>query len=166
VAAEIIPELVEEVQKAIKQVRELTEELSPVHLEKMDLAEAIRSHASKLGTRVNADILINTDRMAYAFLKSRIKEHCFLIFQEALTNALKHSGAERIIIGLDIVDDGWLVMRISDDGCGFSSEQSTFQGKGLGLSIIKERVMRLGGMIEICSDPGKGTTVTVKVPIL
>lgn len=166
VAAEIIPELVEEIQKAIEQVRDLTEELSPVRLEKMDLAEAIRSHASKLGARVNADILINTDRMTYAFLKSRIKEHCFLILQEALTNALKHSGAERIIIGLDIVDDAWLVMRISDDGCGFSPEQSTFQGKGLGLSIIKERGIRLGGMTEICSDPGKGTTVTVKVPIL
>ncbi len=166
VAAEILPELVEEVRKTIDQIRDLTEELSPVHLEHMDLAEAIRSQASKLTVRVKADISVNTNGDTYAFLSDRVKEHCFLIFQEALTNAIKHSGAEKIMVQLNIVDDNWLLMRISDDGCGFSMGQTIGQEKGLGLSIIKERAMRLGGTADIRSKPGKGTTVTMKIPIL
>ncbi|MEN8133479.1 MAG: PAS domain-containing protein, partial [Pseudomonadota bacterium] len=165
-ATEILPELVEEVRKTIEEVRDLTEELSPVRLEQMDLAEAIRSHASKLAVRVKADFFINFDRETYAFLGSHVKEHCFLMFQEALTNAIKHSGAEKIMVQLDVEDDHWLLMQISDDGCGFSLEQTIAQDKGLGLSIIKERAMRLGGATEISSEPGKGTTVTVKVPVL
>jgi len=164
-ADNILSELVEEVRKTIEQVRDLTEELSPVRLEQMGLAEAIRSHASKLAVRVKADIFININRETYAFLESRVKEHCFLMFQEALTNAIKHSGAEKIMVQLDVVDDNQLLMQISDDGCGFSLEQTVGQDKGLGLSIIKERAMRLGGTAEINSEPGKGTTVTVKVPI-
>jgi PAS domain S-box-containing protein len=165
VAAEILPELVEEVRKAIAQVRDLTQELRPTHLEQMDLAEAMRSHASKLGGRINAEIRIYTDQATYAFLSDRIKEHCFLIFQEVLNNAIKHSSAEQIKVRLDAVDDAWLLMEISDNGCGFCPEQILAQDKGLGLSIIKERSQRLGGTTEICSEPGKGTTVMVKVPI-
>lgn len=165
-AAEILPELVEEIRKAIEQVRDLTEELSPVRLDKMDLAEAIRSHASKLAARVKADIVIETDRETYAFLIGRVKEHCFLMFQEALTNAIKHSGAKEIVVRLEVVDDRWFLMQILDDGCGFPLDQTLGEDKGLGLFIIKERAMRLGGSAEIRSVLGKGTTVRVKVGIL
>ena len=164
VAAEILPELIEEVRKTIDQVRDLNEELSPVHLDHMDLSEAIRSHASKLTVRVKADIFVNAHGDTYDFLSDRVKEHCFLIFQEALTNAIKHSGAEKIMIQLNVVGDNWLLMRISDDGCGFSMGQTTGHEKGLGLSIIKERAIRLGGTADISSELGKGTTVTMKIP--
>jgi signal transduction histidine kinase len=164
-AAEILPELLDEVGKAVTQVRDLTQELKPLHLEQMDLSEAMRSHASKLAVRINAEIRVSTDRATYGFLNDRVKEHCFLIFQEVLNNAIKYSGAAQIKVRLDMVDDAWLLMEISDDGCGFSPEQILAQDKGLGLSIIKERGQRLGGTTEICSEPHKGTTVMVKVPI-
>jgi len=164
-AVEILPELVEEVRKTIDQVRDLNEELSPVNLEHMDLAEAVRSHASKLTVRVKANIFVNTNGDSYAFLSDRVKELSFLIFQEALTNAIKHSGAEKIMVQLKVVGDNWLIMQISDDGCGFSTKQTTGEGKGLGLSIIKERAARLGGTANVRSEPGKGTTVTMKIPI-
>lgn len=165
VSAEILPELVEEVRKTIDQVRDLTEELSPVHLEHMDLAEAIRSHASKLTARAEADIAVNTNGTAYDFLSDRIKAHCFLIFQEALTNSIKHSGAENIIVQLSLLDDSRLLMKISDDGRGFSKAKAMGQEKGLGLSIIRERATRLGGEASIFSEPGNGTTVTLRIPI-
>ena len=165
VADDILPELVEEVQKTIEQVRDLTDELRPLRLEQMDLAEAIRSHASKIRIRADVKIHIDTDRPTYALLGNRVKENCFLIFQEVLNNAIKHSDAGRIKVRLEVVADSWLLMEIEDDGCGFSPEQILAQDKGLGLSIIKERGLRLGGMTEICSQPGKGTTVTIQVPI-
>ncbi len=164
-AAEILPELLDEVGKAITQVRDLTQELRPLHLEQMDLVEAIRSLASKLAVRIDAGIGVSADQEAYGFLSQRLKEHCFLIFQEVLNNAIKYSGAKHIDVRLYIVDDSWLSLEVSDDGRGFSPEQIPDQDKGLGLSIIKERGQRLGGTTEICSEPGKGTTVTVKVPI-
>ena len=165
VSAEILPELVEEVRKTIDQVRDLTEELSPVHLEHMDLAEAIRSHASKLTARAKAEITVNTNGAVYDFLSDRIKEHCFLIFQEALTNAIKHSDAENVAVQLSLLDDNRILMKIIDDGRGFSTSQTMGQEKGLGLSIIRERAVRLGGSANIFSEPENGTTVTIKIPI-
>jgi len=165
VSAEILPELVKEVRKTINQVRDLTEELSPVHLEHMDLAEAIRSHASKITARAKADITVHTNGAIYDFLSDRVKEHCFLIFQEALTNAIKHSNAENIIVRMSLIDDNRLLMKISDDGCGFSTAQTTGQEKGLGLSIIRERAVRLGGYANIIGEPGKGATVAIEIPI-
>lgn len=163
--AEILVGLNGEVRNAIEQVRSLSSELSPVRLEQMDLAEAIRAHVSKLTVRVKADIRLVSDGGGYAFLDERIKEHCFLVFQEALTNAIKHSDASLIEVRLDIVDEAWLVMEILDNGSGFSTRKTSEQDSGLGISIIRDRVQRLSGKADIQSIPGKGTRVSVRVPL-
>ena len=163
--AKILVGLNEEVRNAIEQVRNLSSELSPVHLEQMDLTEAIRSHVSKLMVRVKADLRVVTDRWSYAFLDERIKEHCFLVFQEALTNAIKHSNASVIEIRVSVVDEAWLLMKISDNGSGFSPRKTTERYRGLGISIIQDRAQRLGGKADIQSAPSKGTRVTVRIPL-
>jgi signal transduction histidine kinase len=154
-----------EVRNAIEQVRSLSSELSPVRLEQMELAEAIRSHVSKLKVRVKADIRLVSDGGSYAFLDERIKEHCFLVFQEALTNAIKHSDASLIEVRLGVLDEAWLLMEISDNGSGFSPRKTLEQDSGLGISIIQDRAQRLGGEADIQSTPGKGTRVTVRIPL-
>ena len=163
--AEILVGLNGEVRNAIEQVRSLSSELSPVRLEQMDLAEAIRSHVSKLTVRVKADIRLVSDGGSYAFLDERIKEHCFLVFQEVLTNAIKHSDASLIEVRLGVVDAAWLVMEISDNGSGFSPQKTSVRDSGLGISIVQDRAQRLGGKIDIQSKPGKGTRVTVRIPL-
>jgi signal transduction histidine kinase len=163
--AEILVGLNGEVRSAIEQVRNLSSELSPVRLEQMDLAEAIRLHVSKLTVRVKADIRLVSDRWSYAFLEERIKEHCFLVFQEALSNAIKHSDASVIEIRISVVDGAWLVMEISDNGSGFSPRKTSVRDSGLGISIIQDRAQRLNGKADIQSTPGKGTRVTVRVPL-
>ena len=140
-------------------------ELSPVRLEQMDLAEAIRAHVSKLTVRVKADIRLVSDGGSYAFLDERIKEHCFLVFQEALTNAIKHSDASLIEVRLGVLDEAWLVMEISDNGSGFSPRKTSVRDSGLGISIIQDRAQRLGGTADIQSTPGKGTSVAVRIPL-
>ncbi|MEN8214127.1 MAG: PAS domain-containing protein [Pseudomonadota bacterium] len=163
--AEIMTELDGEVQCAIEQIRNLSSELRPTHLEKMDLAEAIRTHISRLQMRVKADIRLVTDRQSYAFLKERIKEHCFLVFQEALANAVKHADATEIEIRLRVVDEAWLVLEIEDNGSGLSADKPSVLDSGLGLMIIQDRCQRLGGKVNIHSAPGKGTTVSTRVPL-
>ena len=163
--AEILVGLNGEVRNAIEQVRSLSSELSPVRLEQMDLAEAIRSHVSKLTVRVKADIRLVSDGGSYAFLDERIKEHCFLVFQEVLTNAIKHSDASLIEVRLGVVDAAWLVMEISDNGSGFSPQKTSVRDSGLGISIVQDRAQRLGGKVDIQSKPGKGTRVTVRIPL-
>jgi PAS domain S-box-containing protein len=163
--AESLMELNGEVRSAIEQVRNLSSELRPVRLEQMDLAEAIRAHVSKVTVRVKADIRLVTDRWSYAFLDERIKEHCFFVFQEALTNAIKHSDASVIEIRVSVVDEAWLLMEISDNGSGFSPRKVSVRDSGLGILIIQDRAQRLGGKVDIQSTPGKGTRVTVRIPL-
>jgi PAS domain S-box-containing protein len=164
-ATGILNELDGEVRSAIKQIRNLSSELRPSRLEQMDLAEVIRTHVSKLSGRVKAEIRLDADRRSYAFLDERIKEHCFLVFQEALTNAIKHAHASVIEIRLQVVDEASFVLEIKDNGCGFSPLKPSMQDSGLGLLIIRDRAQRLGGTVDIHSTPGKGATVSIRVPL-
>ena len=163
--AEILTELDGEVRCAIEQIRNLSSELRPTRLEQMDLAEVIRAHVSKLRGRVKADIRLVTDRRSYTFLDERIKEHCFLVFQEALTNAIKHSGASLIEIRISVADENSLSLEIADNGSGFSPGESAVQNSGLGLMIIQDRAQSLGGQVDIHSTPGKGSTISARIPI-
>ncbi len=164
-ATGILNELDGEVRSAIKQIRNLSSELRPSRLEQMDLAEVIRTHVSKLSDRVKAEIRLVADRRSYAFLDERIKEYCFLVFQEALTNAIKHAHASVIEIRLQVVDEASFVLEIKDNGCGFSPLKPSVQDSGLGISIIQDRAQRLGGKVDIQSTPGKGTRVTARIPL-
>jgi signal transduction histidine kinase len=64
-----------------------------------------------------------------------------------------------------VLDEAWLVMEISDNGSGFSRRKTLEQDSGLGISIIQDRAQRLGGEADIQSTPGKGTRVTVRIPL-
>ncbi len=86
----------------------------------------------------------------------------FRILQEALTNVMRHAQAHTVDITLQVEDD-WLDLSISDDGCGF------IVGNGpttsFGLVGMRERVLMLGGVLQLHSEPGQGTTLRVRVPV-
>ena len=81
------------------------------------------------------------------------------IIQEALTNARRHSGAKRISVSLKM-DEGDLLVEVSDDGQGFGPETTS----GVGLSSMRERATVLGGELEIESEVGRGVRVRLRVP--
>jgi len=87
----------------------------------------------------------------------------FRVLQEALHNAVKHSGVKRIEVQLR-QDSGEIHLVISDLGRGFDLETAT-QGRGLGLTSMQERVRLVNGIVEIQSKPMGGTTVHVRVPL-
>jgi len=87
----------------------------------------------------------------------------FRVLQEALNNAMKHSGVKRIEVRLQEASGG-LQLVVSDSGKGFDVE-AALQGKGLGLTSMRERVRLVSGTIAIESRPRGGTIIHVCVPL-
>ena len=87
----------------------------------------------------------------------------FRVLQEALNNAIKHSGVKRIEMRLR-EDSCEIHLVISDLGKGFDVRAAS-QGKGLGLTSMRERVRLVNGTISITSKPMGGTTIHVRVPV-
>ena len=83
------------------------------------------------------------------------------IGQEALTNAVRYSGAARIVLQLRFGDD-WVTLNVRDDGRGFDVAERV--GKGFGITGMHERVAALGGSLTIDSRPGEGTEVSATLP--
>ena len=85
------------------------------------------------------------------------------ILHEALTNAVRHGGAEQVLVRLSTGPSG-LSLRIADDGCGFDVTGAFAAGKGLGLVSMSERAEMLGGTLNILSRSSGGTVVEVVLP--
>jgi signal transduction histidine kinase len=98
-------------------------------------------------------------------LPAPIEEGLYRITQEALNNSLKHAGATSVTVSLGM-DDGFVVLEVSDNGHGFELDSDAYQLGGMGLSSMRERAERLGGAVEIRSMVGEGTTVSVRLKAL
>jgi signal transduction histidine kinase len=88
----------------------------------------------------------------------------FRVLQEGLHNAEKYSGSEKVIVSLSYSDNA-LHLSIVDDGVGFDVD-GAFEGVGLGLTSMRERLRLLGGSFEIRSRRGGGTTIEACVPLI
>jgi signal transduction histidine kinase len=98
-------------------------------------------------------------------LPSHAVHHLKRIAQEAITNAIKHAGADSVILQVEIADDG-LALSIADDGAGFDTTAGTRGTPGhFGCMGIRERCRKIGATVEWESEAGKGTRVRVKMPI-
>ena len=83
------------------------------------------------------------------------------VAQEAVSNAIRHAGASRIVVRLE-ESDGEVRLTVSDDGRGFDPEALS-AGQSFGITGMRERAARAGGRIEISGAPGRGTIVSVRV---
>ena len=88
--------------------------------------------------------------------------HLYRIAQEAVNNALKHSGAGRILLRLQAAD-GRLELQIADDGVGLSGKQAPTAGVGLGL--MRHRAGVIGAALRVDSKPRGGVTITCSLPL-
>jgi signal transduction histidine kinase len=89
------------------------------------------------------------------------QRQAFLFFKEAITNIARHSGAARVFLSVRVAQ-GSLELRITDDGCGF--DKHTVRA-GIGLNSLRMRARALNGVMNILSEPGKGTTVLLNAPL-
>jgi len=156
-----LPELISEIDHSIGELRAVSADLRPSFLENTDLVAAIKWHAKKVKERSGIEINVSSGDIGQISLK--IKENFYRIFQEALNNAVKHSGSTRVEVLLSR-NKSYMVLEIQDNGRGFRSSGAE-QDQGIGLYTIRERVELLGGIIKIKSSDKIGTDIFIEVPI-
>jgi signal transduction histidine kinase len=99
-----------------------------------------------------------------AMLPGQVCEEVYVTLREAIRNALVHSGTTRLDVTVGI-SESQLHARVSDAGRGFTVEEATKTGEGIGLSSMRERVQLLGGTLRLSSLLGHGTTVDISIPL-
>ena len=162
-----------EVRSGLQELRKQTTELSndvqalshELHSSKLEYLGAIggmKSWCKEFGERQGIQIEFKSTEVQTS-VAPEVGLCLFRVLQEALHNAVKHSGVKRIEVQLR-EDSGEIHLVISDLGRGFDLETAT-QGRGLGLTSMQERVRLVNGIVEIQSKPMGGTTVHVRVPL-
>lgn len=143
-------------------VRKISSQLRPSVLDDLGLDAAMEWYSQEFNKRTGISILFHS-RVEDTLLPDKIKTGLFRIFQESLTNILRHAAANEVRISLEPEGDR-VLLRIEDNGKGFAPEEIQNK-KTLGLLGMKERAAVLKGEYEISSVPGKGTVTTVRVPV-
>ncbi|MEI6948799.1 PAS domain S-box protein [Paraflavisolibacter sp. H34] len=156
-----ITDILSLIDDTIKSVRRIASELRPSILDDLGLVAALEWLSQEVARR--SEIIVNfCCDMPEPELAASVKTGLFRIYQEALTNALRHSRARTVSSTLQLVGNR-LELEVSDDGIGL--DPGAREKKTFGLLGIQERTYALGGALEINSEPGKGTTLLISVPL-
>jgi signal transduction histidine kinase len=163
--AAVVRRASEQVRMEISNLRNLILELRPAELDELGLESALEALAERRaaanGLRVAVDIdLGSAPDGGPARLAPSVESTVYRIVQEALSNAAKHSGAERIDVHL-VASNGMVELVVRDNGDGFDLAKPT---SGYGLLGMRERVALLRGDFQIASAPEQGTTVRAVFP--
>ncbi|HKZ83780.1 MAG TPA: histidine kinase [Anaerolineae bacterium] len=140
--------------------------LRPSALDDLGLAPALRAHAERALKDTGVDFKLESRDLTRR-LPPEIETALFRIFQEALTNVMRHAGARKVCVSL-AARDGSFEGEIADDGRGFDLREVQANGhgpRGLGLRGMEERVAQCGGALDILSQPGAGTRIRIRIPL-
>lgn len=159
---EKVEEIYSLLDSTIKTVRRIAADLRPGILDDLGLVAALEWQSRELQARTGLKIEFVTNAPDLE-LPSAIATALFRIFQESLTNVVKHALAKNIIAEL-ILENNSVALSISDDGQGFDTSKMGSTGT-LGLLGMKERIIKLNGEYIINSIQGKGTIVKAIVPL-
>ena len=151
-----LQEIREAVQEAGSEMRVLLFELRPPLLEEQGLAGALEARLRSVEARAGLQIELCGERAVR--LSPSMEQELYRIAQEALNNVLKHAHATRAEVRLDVSTDV-VSLQIQDNGIGFDPENADLGG--FGLRGMRERVKRLGGLLQVRSTPGEGTCVSI-----
>jgi len=141
------------------EVHRIIVDLRPTILDDLGLAAAIRWYATHdlEAQGIRADLEVEEELR----LPPEVEITAFRIYQEIVTNILRHAGARHVAVEA-YAAGGHFVLTVEDDGRGFAPAAGT---RGSGLLGMKERAALVGGTLTIDSEPGGGTTVVVRIPL-
>ncbi|MFA1546881.1 sensor histidine kinase [Actinomadura chokoriensis] len=137
---------------SLREARRSVQDLAPTNLEHDTLPEALKKIAEgRAHVTITGTVEPLHDQLEAALLR---------IAQEALANAARHAHADRVGVTLSYMDDE-VTLDVRDDGRGFTRPSG-----GFGLTAMRERAERVAGTLEIESEPGRGTAVSARVPLI
>ncbi|MFI9201027.1 GAF domain-containing sensor histidine kinase [Streptomyces sp. NPDC053048] len=147
--------------EAADELRAAVVELRPAGLDEDGLVATLRTHVKVLDRAHSARVTFATH--CVRALPAAQEEALLRVAQEALHNALRHSGASCVEVTLARAGQG-ATLRVSDDGHGFDPSAVRQAGRHLGLVSMRDRADGVGGKLTVDSAPGKGTTIEMEVP--
>jgi signal transduction histidine kinase len=151
-----VAQIGQHLREAIAQTRSLAHGLSPVNLGSGGLAEALSELALRMSREGKIKCVFESSAPVEISDHS-VAEHFFRIAQEAVNNAVKHSGADRIVIRMSNTNHG-VQLEIADNGRGLPKSERP--QRGIGLQVMKHRASLSNAQFEIRSRRDKGVTVT------
>ncbi|MFZ2949285.1 MAG: sensor histidine kinase [Desulfuromonadaceae bacterium] len=147
---------------SIMTVQRISSDLRPVMLDLLGLADAIVWQAEEYRKSSGIPcktILLLTEKKVERSVSTAV----FRIFQDAMTNAIRHSGATRVQVSL-VERNGGLTLSVRDDGRGISEKEKN-DLLSLGLAGMRGRAEALGGKLKICGSPRFGTVLLARIPL-
>jgi signal transduction histidine kinase len=143
------------------ELRALIFELRPEAVREEGLVAALRKQAAALSghRQIQIDVRGPSERLP---LSDVAEEHAYRLAREALGNAVSHAAPRTVQLDVRL-QGGDVVLIVHDDGCGFDPG-AAYAGH-LGLLTMRERAIEAGGILDIVSAPGEGTTVRATLPL-
>ncbi len=148
---------------SITEMRRLIGGLRPPLLDDLGLAKAMERYAVSASEAAGFDLYLDLEEDLPLF-DSEAESAIYRIFQECLNNMAKHSRCRRGCVSMRKARE-WLVLTIKDDGRGFDSGGTSRPEGSYGLLGMRERVEYLKGELSIDSEPGRGTSIRVRLPL-
>ncbi len=157
----------EMLQKVIREMADLTKSLHTDRIADIGLSEAINFDLASIRRAGILKIQFETEGEEFHFPDQK-SIFIFRMYQEMMNNIIKHSQATQVTVNIVYSANDIFVMSIRDNGVGFDVQQkkdSQEGSSGLGLKSMRNRAKLIGADLSIASEPGKGTTVLVRVPL-
>jgi signal transduction histidine kinase len=155
--------LEEQLNTNIRELRDLLLGLRPPMLDDMGLYKALETHLKNFAMKNSLQYSFQLPD-AQPVLTTDAQINLFRIVQEALNNVEKHSGAAHVTLEIETTPQK-LYMSIRDDGRGFSTGKARGKPRQLGIASMRERTELLGGHLKMKSESGRGTVVSLDVPL-
>jgi signal transduction histidine kinase len=156
-----LQEIEANLQTSVKRVRELVDGLRPAQLDELGLDAAIREQAERLAA-TGSTMQVRVVGHAEPGLPAAVELAAYRIAQEALTNAVRHSGGSEVRVELAIGErDRTLSLRVLDDGLGFPEDEQL----GFGIQSMRQRAREVGGACSVGRDAAGGVLVAALLPL-
>jgi len=155
-------EVYKQISKLSSDIHSMSHRLHSLKLDSLGLAAAAKSFCCELAERQDVEVKFNSEKVPRK-LPDAISLCLFRVLQEALQNAVKHSGVRHFRVSL-VGSTNQIALTVCDEGRGFRPEEVGPRG-GLGLTSMKERLNLVGGKFEIDAKPSRGTIIRGFVPL-
>jgi signal transduction histidine kinase len=148
--------------QASTEIRNITFNLMPKTLEEEGLIPALKELTAKVSNACPVKVMLHVHGMENVSLEKQVQFNIYRIIQEAVNNILKHASATEVSIQL-LHQDKSLTIMIEDDGKGFDTKLVKKESRGI--TNITTRAQWLNGAAAFDSQPGRGTTLSIEIPL-